>query len=77
VRASTTSLETYNFSDITFGERECGFTSGLRHHRFATLVQSDPLKSHENRRCANELDYQMVRKYVDRVNKILNQNSPD
>jgi hypothetical protein len=51
----------------------CGFTSGLRHPRFATLIQPDLLECHENRWCTHDLNRQSIWENVDRVNKIFNQ----
>jgi hypothetical protein len=46
--------------------------SGLRHHGFATLIQPDVLKCHENRSSADDLNRQLVRKVVDRVDEFFN-----
>ena len=47
--------------------------SGLRHHRFATLVQSNLLQRHQKRWCANNLNRQSVREDVDRVHEVIDQ----
>jgi hypothetical protein len=45
--------------------------------RFATLVQPDRLKCHKNRWSANNLDRQLIRKYVELIFTLSSMKSED